>query len=86
MLSVLYILKSGSDTSFIFRDINGNEVIKVIKTLNISKACQNTDIPRKFIKLNDNHFANYTFRNSNHCLKNDEFPFVLQHADVALKK
>lgn len=44
--------------------------------------CQNTDIPRDFITLNDDLFANYPFRNSNHCLKKDEFLFVLQETDV----
>lgn len=44
--------------------------------------CQNIDIPRNFITFNDDFFANYTFRNSNHCLKKDEFLFVLQQADV----
>ena len=44
--------------------------------------CQNTDIPRNFIAFNDDFFANYTFRNSNLCLKKDEFLFVLQQADV----
>ena len=31
------------------------------KTLNISKACQNTDIPTKIIKLNADHYDNFIF-------------------------
>ena len=58
--------------------------IKLIKTFNINKACQNTDIPTKTIKPNTDLFATYVFRNFNYCLEKDEFPGELKHADVVL--
>ena len=33
----------GFDTKPTFRETNSNEVMKLAKTLDISKACQNTD-------------------------------------------
>ena len=47
--SIVNIKRKGFNTSFIFRETNSNEVIKLIKTLNINKACQNVDIPIKII-------------------------------------
>ena len=71
----------GFDKYFHFRDTNSN---KVIKTLNINKACQNTDIPTKILKLNTNLFAGYSFRNFNYSVEKGKFPCVLHHADVVL--
>ena len=45
--SIVNIKRKGFDTSFTFRETNSNEV-----TLNINKACQNTDINTKIIKSN----------------------------------
>ena len=42
---VLSIPKKGFDTSFTFRETSSYEVINLMKTLSIKKACQNTDIP-----------------------------------------
>ena len=44
---IVNIKRKGFDTSFTFRETNSNEV-----TLNINKACQNTDINTKIIKSN----------------------------------
>ena len=60
-----------------------NEVIKLIKTLNINKACQNTGIPTKIIKSNADLLAKYIFTNFNYCLEKGELPCVLKHADPA---
>ena len=75
-------IKKGFDTSFTFIETNSNKVIQLTKTLDISKAYQNIDIPIKIINLNADLFATYIFRNFNYCLKKGEFPFVLKHVDV----
>ena len=66
----------------ILKETNSNEVIKLIKNLNVNKACQNTDTPTKITKSNADLFASYIFRNYNYCLEKGEFPCVLKHADV----
>ena len=48
--SIVNIKRKGFDTSFTFKETNSNEIFKLIKILNINKACQNTDIPTKIIK------------------------------------
>ena len=77
--SILNIKRKGFDKSFTFRETNTNKVIKLIKTLNINKACQNRDIPTKIIKSNADLFANYIFGNFNYCLERDEIPCVLKY-------
>ena len=78
------IKRKDTGKSFTFRETNSNEVIKLIKTLNINKACQNTAFLTKIIKLNADLFANFIFRNFNYCLQKDEFPCVHKHADLYL--
>ena len=76
-------MKSKSfDTNFTFRDTSSSEVIKFIKTLNVKKASQKSDIPTKNVKLNADIFGNFIAKNVNYSLKKGEFPCVLQHADV----
>ena len=72
------------DTNFTFRDTSSSEVIKLIKTLNVKKASQKSDIPTKIVKLNADIFGNFLCKNFNYCLKKGEFPCVLKHADVIL--
>ena len=64
------------DANFTFRD---NELIK---TLNIKKISQKSDIPSKTVKLNAGLFGNFICKNFKYCLKKGEFPCVLKHADV----
>ena len=45
-----------ADASFTFRDTSSSEVIKLIKTLNVKKASQKTDIHTKIVKLNADFF------------------------------
>ena len=54
-ITLVNITRKGFDASSTFRQTNSNEIIKIIKTLNINKACQYTDFPTKIIiKFNDN--------------------------------
>ena len=71
------------DAYFTFGGTSSSEVIKLIKTLNVEKASQESDIPTKIVRLNDEIFGNFICKNFNYCLKKDEFPCVLKHADVA---
>ena len=75
--SIVNIKRKDFDTSFPFRETNSNEVTKLIKTFNINKACQNTDIPTKIINSNADLFASYIFRNFNDCFEKAEFPYIL---------
>ena len=59
-----------------------SEVIELIKTLNIKKASQKSNIPTKVVKLNADFFGNLICKNFHYCLKKGELPRVLKHADV----
>ena len=80
--SIINIKSKSFDTNFTFRDTSSSEVIKLIKTLNVKKASQKSDIATKIVKLNANTFRNFTCKNFNYCLKKGEFPCVLKYADV----
>ena len=81
--SIRNIKSKSFDTHFPFRDTSSSEIIKLIKTLNVKKASQKSDIPTKIVKLNADFFGNFICKNFNYCLKKGEFPFFLTHADVA---
>ena len=80
--SITNIKSKSFDANFTFRDTSSSEVIKLIKTLNVKKASQKSDIPTKIVKLNADFFGNFICKNFNYCLKKGEFPCVLKHADV----
>ena len=80
--SITNVKSKSFDTNFTFRDISSSEVIKLIKTLNVKKVSQKSDIRAKIVKLNAELFGNFICKNFNYCLKKDEFPCVLKHADV----
>ena len=67
--SIKNIKSKSFDTNFIFRDTSSSEVIKLIKTLNVKKASQKSDISTKIIKLNAEFFGNFIYKNFNYCLK-----------------
>ena len=70
---VLQKRKKGFDASLSFIGTNSGEVIKLIKSLNIVKACENANIITKILKLNGDLFANYISRNSIIVLKKVNF-------------
>ena len=57
-------------TNFTFRDTSSSEVIKLMKTLNVKKDSQKSDIPTKIVKLNAHIFGNLICKNFNYCLNN----------------
>ena len=80
--SITNIKSRSFDINFTFRDTSSSEVIKFIKTLNVKKVSQKSDIPTKIVKLNPDIFGNFICKNFNYCLKKGEFPCVLKHADA----
>ena len=82
--SIANIKSKSFDARFTFRDTSSSEVIKLIKTRNVRKASQKSDIPTKIIKLNADFFRNFIYKNFNYCLKKGEFSCALKHADVIL--
>ena len=57
------------DANFTFIDTSFSEVFKLVKTPNVKKASQKSDIPTKIIKLNAEFFGNLICKNFNYCLK-----------------
>ena len=55
--SITNIKSKSFDANFTFRDTSSSEVIKLIKTLNVKKASQKSDIPTKIVKLNADFFV-----------------------------
>ena len=62
--------------------LKSTKVIKRIKTLNVKKASQKSDIPTKIVKLNADIFGNFISKIFNYCPKKGEVPCVLKYADV----
>ena len=60
--------KKRSDILKTFRYTSSSEVIKLIKTVNVEKASQKSDIPTKTVKLNADIFRNFISKNFNYCL------------------
>ena len=50
--------------------------------VNVSKACQDTNIPSKIIKENANIFASFLHSSFNTSVTNSEFPPVLKQANI----
>ena len=63
--SITNIKSKSSDTIFTFRYTSSSEVIKRIKTLNVKKASQKSDIPTKIVKLNADIFEYFICKNFN---------------------
>ena len=61
---------------------NKNKVRKIIKKLNVRKACQGSDIPTKIIKLNIDLFSSFLCQQFNYCISIGEIPNELKHKDV----
>ena len=73
-------LNSGS--RFSFENISLEDVKKVTRELDFSKAFQLLDIPTKIIKQNADIFCEFFFVNINHSINNSAFPEQLTLADV----
>ena len=69
-------------SAFSFSKVAKEEIFKDILKLDVSKACQNTDIPFKIIKENADIFATFFYSSFNTPLTNSEFLSVLKQANI----
>ena len=68
--------------SFNFETIKRDDVLKKIKSLDISKTSQNGDVPIKIIKENVELFTNFIHSALNEAIQSENFPSCLKWADV----
>ena len=79
---VSLILRIRISNLFFFKKATLEEVVKVIRNLNIRKSCQTTDILTKIIKLNSDTLAKFIYKHFNYCIDRGEFPNELKHAEI----
>ena len=68
--------------AFSFSEVAKEEILRDILNLDVSKACQDTDIPSKIIKENADIFASFLHSSFNTSVTNSEFPSVLKQANI----
>ena len=68
--------------SFFFNFVSKEYVLTEIKMLDVSKAIQESDIPVKIIKANENFFAETICFYFNKALENGKFPNCLKLANI----
>ena len=81
--------KSNKQPLFSFSQATRDEVLKEFWSLEITKACQDTDIPTKILKENADIFSDFLFAYYNaSVVKSSKFPSILALADArpAFKK
>ena len=69
-------------SSFSFKPVSFDEIIKETLNLDTSKATQKSDIPTKIIKQNQDIFSKFIFENVNNMIDTDVYPEQLKWADV----
>ena len=80
--SVVAIQQKLNSTSFSFQYIQKEEIEKEIKSLNPSKASQETDIPTKIMKENYDIFAEFLKNSFNNSVVTCKFPSEMKQANV----
>ena len=58
-------MKSKNISSFSFQPVSIDKVKDIINSLNTKKACPDSDIPVKVIKMNEDIFSRSIFQNFN---------------------
>ena len=76
------MIKNKNKTQFSFTVVEYDDILKKVKKLNTSKATQQSDIPTKILRENDEFFARFFHENFNLCIDVDIFPSELKIADV----
>ena len=74
--------KKKKHAAFSFSKVAQEEIFRKSLNLDVSKACQDTDIPSKFIKENADIFASFLHSSFNTSVTNSEFPSVLKQANI----
>ena len=54
--------------SFSFGPVTYDDVWKKVNTLDVAKASQQSAISTKIVKQNSDYFADYFYKNINHCI------------------
>ena len=72
--SIVAIKRKSTNTYFKFTSISKPETEKEILNLDLSKACQESDIPTKIIKFDLDIFADALYSEFNRCLEASVFP------------
>ena len=79
---ILKLKELNSGCRFSFENVSLEDVKKLTRELDITKASQLLDIPTKIIKQNADIFSEFFFVNINHSISNSTFPEQLKWADV----
>ena len=80
--SILKIKELNSGCRFSFKNVSLEDVKKVTRKLDVTKASQLLDIPTKIIKQNADIFSEFFFVNVNHSINNSTFAEQLKWADA----
>ena len=82
--SILAISEKYEKNTFRFHAVSYEEILKEIKNLDTGKACQDTDIPTKILKLNADIFADFVFQIINHSITtSSDFSIKLKNANIS---
>ena len=76
------MIKNKNKTQFSFTVVEYDDILKKVKKLNTSKTSQQSDIPTKVLRENDEFFAKFFHENFNLCIDVDIFPSDLKIADA----
>ena len=82
ILTIGEVWKEKKYVTFLFSEVSREEIFREILNLDVSKACQDTDIPSEIIKENADIFASFLHSSFNTSVTNSEFPSVLKQANV----
>ena len=74
---------SSTERSLVFRDINGSEVEKMIKTMDPTKAQGFDNVPSKLLRLGASGIAHHISSLINHSLQLCTFPDMFKLAEVS---
>ena len=74
--------KKKKHAAFSFSKVVKEEIFREVLNLDVSKACQDTDIPSKIIKENADIFASFLHSSFNTSVTNAKFPSILKKANI----
>ena len=75
-------IKKKKHAAFSFSEVAKEEIFRDVLNLDVSKACQDTDIPSKIIKGNTDIFSSFLHYSFNTSVTNSELPSVLKQANI----
>ena len=81
-LSIKAIAGLSKNDNFILEKVSYEEMLHEIKQLDTRKACQDTDVPSKIVKMNSDIFADVLHQNFNDAIATSVFKQNLKNAYV----